>query len=105
MLEFKGKLVVVRRAQAVKPGKGGAFNQVRNMPRPRYTYTCVTDIEAIHQKSNVCAQVELKDIRTGTKYHERLRASESVERVRLDDEEEYDYLYRSVTGSTHLILR
>ena len=39
-------------------------------------------------------QVELKDIRTGTKYHERLRASESVERVRLDDEEEYDYLYR-----------
>ena len=28
VLEFKGKLVVVRRAQAVKPGKGGAFNQV-----------------------------------------------------------------------------
>lgn len=42
----------------------------------------------------VRAQVELKDIRTGTKYHERLRASESVERVRLDDEEEYDFLYR-----------
>lgn len=37
VLEYKGKLVVVRRAQAVKPGKGGAFNQV-----------------------------ELKDIRTGT---------------------------------------
>jgi elongation factor P len=67
VLEYKGKLVVVRRAQAVKPGKGGAFNQV-----------------------------ELKDIRTGTKYHERLRASESVERVRLDDEEEYDFLYRCV---------
>ena len=28
VLEYKGKLVVVRRAQAVKPGKGGAFNQV-----------------------------------------------------------------------------
>ncbi|TFJ83704.1 hypothetical protein NSK_004808 [Nannochloropsis salina CCMP1776] len=55
---------MVKRAQAVKPGKGGAFNQV-----------------------------ELRDIRTGLKYHERLRASEDVEKVRLDDEELYDYLY------------
>lgn len=37
VLEYKGKLVMVKRAQAVKPGKGGAFNQV-----------------------------ELRDIRTGT---------------------------------------
>eukprot|EP00624_Nannochloropsis_granulata_P007281 evm.model.NODE_7048_length_3981_cov_25.651846.1 len=64
VLEYKGKLVVVRRAQAVKPGKGGAFNQV-----------------------------ELRDIRTGLKYHERLRSSESVEKVRLDDEQPFDYLY------------
>lgn len=39
-------------------------------------------------------QVELKDIRTGAKYNERLRAAEGVERVRLDDEVVYDYLYR-----------
>jgi len=39
-------------------------------------------------------QVELKDIKTGIKSNERLRASESVEKVRLDDEEEYTFLYR-----------
>lgn len=37
--------------------------------------------------------MELKDIRTGQKYNERLRASEGVEKVRLDDEITYDYLY------------
>lgn len=28
VLEHKGRLVVVRKAQAVKPGKGGAYMQV-----------------------------------------------------------------------------
>jgi hypothetical protein len=37
--------------------------------------------------------VELKDIRTGQKYNERFRSAEGVEKVRLDDEEIYNYLY------------
>ena len=47
----------------MKPGKGGAFNQV-----------------------------ELKDIRSGTKLNERFRATETVERVRLE-QKEYSYLF------------
>ncbi|MDA9176501.1 elongation factor P, partial [Alphaproteobacteria bacterium] len=47
----------------VKPGKGGAF-----------------------------AQIELKDIRDGTKMNERFRSDETVERVRLD-QVDYQYLF------------
>ena len=47
----------------VKPGKGGAF-----------------------------AQVELKKIPEGTKLNERFRASETVERLRLENKT-YQYLY------------
>jgi translation elongation factor P/translation initiation factor 5A len=39
-------------------------------------------------------QVELKEVKTGLKFHTRLRASETVERVRLDEPEAYDFLYR-----------
>jgi elongation factor P len=53
--EHKDRLWVAVKTQAVKPGKGGAFNQV-----------------------------ELKDIRNGTKLNERFRADEQVERVRLE---------------------
>jgi elongation factor P len=63
VLEYKGQLWVVTRTQHVKPGKGGAFNQV-----------------------------EMKDIRNGTKLNERFRSDETVERVRLD-QMEYQYLY------------
>ena len=49
--------------QQVKPGKGGAF-----------------------------AQIELKDIRDGTKMNERFRSDETVERVRLD-QVDYQYLF------------
>jgi elongation factor P len=45
------------KTQAVKPGKGGAFNQV-----------------------------ELKDIRNGSKLNERFRADQQVEQVRLEQE-------------------
>jgi elongation factor P len=55
VIEHKDRLWVAVKVQAVKPGKGGAFNQV-----------------------------ELKDIREGTKLNERFRASEEVERVRLE---------------------
>ncbi|MCR9177204.1 MAG: elongation factor P [Alphaproteobacteria bacterium] len=55
VVEHQGRLWVVMKTQAVKPGKGGAFNQV-----------------------------EMKDIRVGTKLNERFRADEQVERVRLE---------------------
>jgi len=55
VIEHKDRLWVAMKTQAVKPGKGGAFNQV-----------------------------ELKDIRNGTKLNERFRADEQVERVRLE---------------------
>ncbi|MAM74228.1 elongation factor P [uncultured Tistrella sp.] len=63
IIEHQNRLWVARRTMHTQPGKGGAY-----------------------------LQVELKDIRTGTKLNERFRASESVERVRLD-EKEYQYLY------------
>ncbi len=63
VIEHKGHLWVAVRIQHTQPGKGGAY-----------------------------AQVELKDLRDGTKLNERFRSSESVERVRLD-ESEHQYLY------------
>ena len=63
IIEHQNRLWVARRTMHTQPGKGGAY-----------------------------LQVELKDIRTGTKLNERFRASEAVERVRLD-EKEYQYLY------------
>ena len=63
VIEHKGRLWVAVKIQHTQPGKGGAY-----------------------------AQVELKDIRDGTKLNERFRSSESVERVRLD-EKECQFLY------------
>lgn len=63
VLEHKGKLWVVTKTQHVKPGKGGAFNQV-----------------------------EMKAIKEGTKLNERFRSDEKVERVRLE-QDDYQYLY------------
>lgn len=63
VLEHKGSLWVAVKSQAVKPGKGGAFNQV-----------------------------ELKNILDGTKLNERFRADETVERVRID-QKDYQFLY------------
>ena len=64
VIMHKGGLLVAVKTQAVKPGKGGAFNQV-----------------------------ELKHIVEGTKLNERFRASETVERVRLE-QKDYQFLYR-----------
>jgi elongation factor P len=58
VLELNGKLYMVLKRETVQPGKGGAF-----------------------------AQVEMKDVRTGTKTIERFRTSETVERARLDEKE------------------
>ncbi len=63
VIEHQGRLWVATKTMAVKPGKGGAFNQV-----------------------------ELKDIQSGTKLNERFRADEQIERVRLD-ESPYQFLF------------
>ena len=60
IIEHKDDLWSVLKAQHVKPGKGGAFNQL-----------------------------ELKSIKKGTKLNERIRSSDNVERVVLD-EKKYD---------------
>jgi elongation factor P len=58
VLEHQNKLWLVLKRDLVQPGKGGAF-----------------------------AQVELRDLRGGTKLNERFRTQETVERVRLDEKE------------------
>ncbi len=63
VIEHKGRLWVVVKIQHTQPGKGGAY-----------------------------LQVELKDIRDGTKRNERFRSAETVERVRVD-EKEFQFLY------------
>lgn len=63
VIEHKGGLWRAVRIQHTQPGKGGAY-----------------------------MQVELRNLRDGTKSNERFRASEDVERVRLD-QRDYQYLY------------
>ena len=63
VIEHKGRLWRAVKIQHTQPGKGGAY-----------------------------LQVELKDIRDGTKLNERFRASEDVERVRLD-QKDYQFLF------------
>jgi elongation factor P len=58
VLEHQNKLWLVLKRDLVQPGKGGAF-----------------------------AQVELRDLRGGSKLNERFRTQETVERVRLDEKE------------------
>jgi len=63
VVQHKKGLWVAVKTQAVKPGKGPAY-----------------------------AQVELKNLIDGTKLNERFRASETVERVRLE-QKDYQYLF------------
>lgn len=63
VIEHNGGLWAAVKTNAVKPGKGGAFNQV-----------------------------ELKNLIDGTKLNERFRASETVERVRLE-QKDFQFLY------------
>lgn len=65
VIQHNGGLWVAVKAQAVKPGKGGAFNQV-----------------------------ELKNLIDGTKLNERFRASQTVERVRLE-QKPHQFLYEN----------
>lgn len=63
VIKHQGGLWIAVKTQAVKPGKGGAFNQV-----------------------------ELKNLIDGTKLNERFRSSETVERVRLE-QKKHQFLY------------
>jgi elongation factor P len=72
IIEHQGRLWRAVKTQHVKPGKGGAF-----------------------------LQVELKDIRDGTKLNERFRSSETVERVRLDQK---DYQFIFAEGDTYTFM-
>ena len=72
VIEHDGGLWVAVKTMAVKPGKGGAY-----------------------------AQVELKNLITGTKLNERFRAAETVERVRLE-QKDYQYLYAN--GDMHTFM-
>ncbi len=63
VIEHDGSLWVAVKTNSVKPGKGGAYNQV-----------------------------ELKNLITGTKLNERFRSAETVERVRLE-QRYFSFLY------------
>jgi elongation factor P len=63
VIEHNGGLWVAVKTNAVKPGKGGAYNQV-----------------------------ELKNMIDGTKLNERFRSAETVERVRLE-QKDFQFLY------------
>ena len=70
IIEYEGGIWKVAKIQHTQPGKGGAF-----------------------------AQVELKNLRDNSKLNERFRASENVERVRLE-QKDYQYLFDS-----HVLVR
>ena len=63
IVEHKGELWVVNKSQSVKPGKGGAFNQV-----------------------------EMKSVNKNTKLNERFRSSDSVEKATIE-EIDFNFLY------------
>ena len=68
IIEHNNDYWTVLKAQHVKPGKGGAFNQV-----------------------------ELKSLTKGTKSNQRFRSSENVERAQLE-EKEFNFLYYDDNG-------
>ena len=63
IIEYKNDYWTVLKTQHVKPGKGGAFNQV-----------------------------ELKSVIKGTKLNERFRSSENIEKAEVD-EKKFNFLY------------
>ena len=68
IIEFNNDHWTVLKAQHVKPGKGGAFNQV-----------------------------ELKSLTKGTKLNQRFRSSVNIERSQLE-EKEFNFLYSDESG-------
>jgi len=72
VLENGGKLMLVLKREIVQPGKGGAFTQI-----------------------------EMRDIKTGTKTIERYRTQETVERATLE-EKEMQFLYMDGDHATFM---
>lgn len=72
MIEHDGALWMAVKTQAVKPGKGGAYNQV-----------------------------ELKNIVSGTKLNERFRADEGVEEIYLD-KKDFQFLFATGDALTFM---
>jgi elongation factor P len=72
VLENGGKLMLVLKREIVQPGKGGAFTQI-----------------------------EMRDIKTGTKTIERYRTQETVERAQLE-EKEMQFLYMDGNQATFM---
>jgi len=72
VLEYEGKLMLVTKIDLIQPGKG-----------------------------NAVIQVEMKDVRTGTKTQNRWRTQETVERARLD-EHEMQFLYNEGDAYTFM---
>ena len=70
VIEHDGTLWVAVKTQAVKPGKGPAYNQV-----------------------------ELKNLIDGRKLNNRFGSDERVERARID-QKDFQFLYREATGSS-----
>ena len=64
LIEYKNDLWEVLKIQHVKPGKGGAFNQI-----------------------------EMKSINNNTKLNERFRSSETVEKATVE-EEKFSFIYK-----------
>ncbi|MBN9593126.1 MAG: elongation factor P, partial [Alphaproteobacteria bacterium] len=65
MLDYDGGLWMAVKTQKVKPGKGGAYNQV-----------------------------ELKNVTSGTKLNQRFRSDETVEEIYLE-KKDFQFLYAS----------
>ena len=63
LVEFRNELWEILKTQHVKPGKGGAFNQV-----------------------------EMKNIKNGIKLNERFRSNETIEKASVD-EIKFSYIY------------
>lgn len=74
VMEHNGKLMVVSNYEIIQPGKG-----------------------------NAVIQVELKDIRTGNKDNVRFRTQETVEKLRLD-QEEFQFLFSDDDSCTFMNL-
>ena len=72
VIEHQNRLWRAVKIQHVKPGKGGAY-----------------------------LQVELRDVRDGTKLNERFRSAETVERVRLD-QKQYQFLFADADNYTFM---
>jgi len=72
MIEHQGGLWMAVKTQAVKPGKGGAYNQV-----------------------------ELKNVVTGTKLNERFRSADAVEEIHLE-KKDFQFLFASDDALTFM---